>query len=57
MEVNQALEVLDQAINVALSAGAFKSTKDVTVIAHALEVVRQNLSTKEEPEMVTKKSK
>ena len=58
MELNQAVEVLEQAINVALGQGAFKSTKDVTIIAHALELVKQNLSNtgqKKEPE--TKKSK
>jgi len=39
MELTQAVEVLSQAINLALGSGAFKSTRDVTIVHQALEVV------------------
>jgi hypothetical protein len=39
MEIKQAIEVLKQAINIALGAGAFKATQDVAVIHTALEVI------------------
>ena len=39
MELKQAVEVLNQAIQIALGAGAFKNTKDVAIIHQALEVV------------------
>jgi len=39
MELKQAIEVVKQAINIALGAGAFKATQDVAVINTALETI------------------
>ena len=39
MNTEQALQVLKQAIDLAVGAGAFKSAQDVSTIAKALEVV------------------
>jgi len=39
MELKQAIEVVKQAINIALGAGAFKATQDVAVIHAALETI------------------
>ena len=39
MELKQSIEVVKQAINIALGAGAFKATQDVAVIHAALETI------------------
>ena len=39
MELKQAIEVVTQAINIAVGSGAFKNTKDVAVINTALESI------------------
>lgn len=38
----QVLEILTQAINIAVGSGAFKNTKDVAVINQALEFVGED---------------
>lgn len=38
----QVLEILTQAINIAVGSGAFKNTKDVAVINQALEFVEKD---------------
>lgn len=43
MDEKQALDVLNQGMNVALSAGAFKNTRDVSIISQALEVLAKFL--------------
>lgn len=42
----QALNILGQAIDVAVSAGAFKSSKDVAVVEHAKSVLNSYFETK-----------
>jgi len=39
MELKQALEVLTQAINIAVGSGTFKTTKDVSIINVALDTI------------------
>lgn len=41
MEVKQAVEILNQAIDMSVAAGAFKASRDVTVVNQALQVVAQ----------------
>lgn len=43
MELKQAVEVVGQAINLAVGSGAFKSTQDVAVIHQALGVIAQEV--------------
>ena len=43
MEVEQALNILFQAIDVAVAQGAFKSSRDVAVVEQAKGVVAQAL--------------
>ena len=47
MSEEQAVQVLKQGVDVALSAGAFKSTQDVVIIARALEVLGEYTKQKE----------
>lgn len=41
MELKQAIEVVSQAINIALGNGGFKATQDVAVIHTALETIKR----------------
>jgi len=47
METKQAVEVVHQAVQIALGSGAFKNTKDVTVIHQALEQLAKGLKVDE----------
>lgn len=44
MELNQALNVLFQAIDMAVAEGAFKSSRDVAVVEQAKQRVAQEFS-------------
>jgi len=57
MEVKQGMEILNQAVQIALGNGAFKNTKDVAIIHQALEVVAQHVQVDIEPEQVTEPTK
>lgn len=39
MNEKQALDIINQGINVGLGAGAFKSSKDVAIVSQALDVL------------------
>ena len=41
METKQAMEIIRQGINIALGAGAFKSTQDVAIIHTAFETINR----------------
>lgn len=47
MEVKQALGVLQQAINIAVGNGAYKSSVDMSVIYQALTVISTELEVKD----------
>jgi hypothetical protein len=55
MEINQAVSILSQAIDVAVASGSFKSSKDVAVVNLALEItlkfVKDNTDQVKEPEL------
>lgn len=44
MDEKQALDVINQGINLAVSNGAFKNSRDVAIISQALEVVAKFLA-------------
>ena len=44
MELNQALNVLFQAIDVAVSEGAFKSSRDVATVEQAKQIVAKEFT-------------
>ena len=50
--IEQVVTVLEQAVNIALKAGAYSSTKDVSVINTALDVLKQYVSDNQ-PEVVS----
>ena len=65
MDIKQALDVVNQGINVAVGAGAFKNARDVAVLAQSIEVLAnyfqaqdgaKEVSVRPSPEM-TKESK
>jgi hypothetical protein len=47
MEVNQALSIIFQAIDVAVASGSFKSSRDVATVEQAKQVVAQALQGEE----------
>lgn len=48
MDEKQALDILNQGINVGLGAGAFKNSRDVAVLSQALEVLAKFLVAQED---------
>ena len=48
MNEKQAFDIVNQGINLALSNGAFKNSRDVAIISQALEVVAKFLVANEE---------
>lgn len=48
MDEKQALDVINQGINLAVSNGAYKSSKDVAVLSQAIEVLAKALVGREE---------
>jgi hypothetical protein len=47
MDEKQALDILNQGINVGLGAGAFKNSKDVAIVSQAIEVLAKFLQANE----------
>lgn len=48
MDTKQALDVLNQGVNVAVGAGAFKNSRDVAVLAQSIEVLANYFQAQEE---------
>lgn len=48
MNIEQALNIIKQAIDISLSNGVFKTTKDVVTIDKAYEIIKSRFQDKEE---------